>query len=87
VTDSGLAFEADSYLRAYNETGGIVALKISTIDRNISRTDTEITNLNRKLTQLEQDLRRKYGMMEGALQDLEKTSTTIQNMSPNNSSR
>lgn len=87
VTDSGLAFEVDNYLRAYNETGGIVALKISTIDRNINRTDTEITNLNRKLTQLERDLRRKYGMMEGALQDLEKTSTTLQNMSPNNSSR
>ncbi|MDX9800900.1 MAG: flagellar filament capping protein FliD [Spirochaetia bacterium] len=85
LTDSGLAYELDTYLKAYNETGGIISLKTGTIDRSISRTETEITNYNKKLVKLEQDLKRKYGMMEGALQDLEKTSASIQNMNTNNS--
>ncbi|MCL2480800.1 MAG: flagellar filament capping protein FliD [Spirochaetaceae bacterium] len=87
VIDSGAAFEVDNYLRAYNETAGIISLKISTIDRDISKTDTEITNYNKKLARIEQDLKKKYGAMEGALQELEKTSSSLQNLSPNNNSR
>ena len=79
VIDSGLAYTADSYTRGYNETGGIIALKISTIDRNIKRNDLDIENYNKKLEKTEQDLRRKYGMMEGALQEMEKTSKSLQN--------
>ncbi len=85
VVDSGLAYTADSYTKAYNETGGIIALKISTIDRNIKRNDTDIENYNRKLEQKEQELRRKYGMMEGALQEMEKSSKSLQNLNNNNS--
>ncbi len=85
ITDSGLAYELDNYLKAYNETGGIISLKTGTIDRSISRTETDITNYNKKLVKTEQDLKRKYGMMEGSLQDLEKTSASIQNMNTNNS--
>ena len=85
VIDSGLAYSVDTYSKAYNETGGIVALKISTIDMNIKRTDTDIENYNRKLERTEQDLRRKYGMMEGAMQDLEKSSKAIENLNSNNS--
>ena len=59
-------------MKAYNETGGIISLKTGTIDRSISRTETDITNYNKKLVKTEQDLKRKYGMMEGSLQDLEK---------------
>ncbi|MCL2704881.1 MAG: flagellar filament capping protein FliD [Spirochaetaceae bacterium] len=87
VIDSGAAFEIDNYLRAFNETGGIISLKISTIDRDISKTDTDITNYNKKLARIEQDLRKKYGAMEGALQELEKTSSSLQNLNSNNNSR
>jgi flagellar hook-associated protein 2 len=87
IIDSGVAFEIDNFLRAYNETGGIIALKMSTIDREIGRTDTEITNYNRRLVRIEQDLRKKYGVMEGALQELEKTSSALQGLNPNNNSR
>ena len=87
VIDSGLAYTADSYTRAYNETGGIIALKISTIDRTIKRNDADIENYNKKLETVEQDLRRKYGMMEGALQEMEKSSKSIQNLNNSNSSR
>jgi len=87
VVDSGAAFEIDNYLRAFNETGGIISLKISTIDRDISKTDTDITNYNKKLVRIEQDLKKKYGAMEGALQELEKTSSSLQNLNSNNNSR
>ncbi len=85
VIDTGLAYSADNYTRAYNETGGIIALKISTIDRNIKRTDTDIENYNRKLEKVEQQLRRKYGMMEGALQEMEKSSQSLKNFGNNGS--
>ncbi len=84
VVDSGLAYAADSYTKAYNETGGIISLKLATIDRNIKQNDQDIENYNRKLEQTEQDLRRKYGMMEGALQELEKSSKSLQNFGNNN---
>ena len=85
VIDSGLAYSADNYTKAYNETGGIIALKISTIDRNIKRTDTDIENYNKKLEKIEQQLRRKYGMMEGALQEMEKSSQSLKNFGNNSS--
>lgn len=85
--DSGIAFETDQFLKAYNESGGIIATKTSTLDKSIARTDTEIINYNRKLERIEQDLKRKYGMMEGALQDLGKVSESLKNMGGNNNSR
>ena len=85
LVDSGLAYTADNYAKAYNETGGIISLKISSIDRNIERNESDIENYNRKLEKTEQDLRRKYGMMEGALQELEKSSKSIQNLNSSNS--
>ncbi|MCL2792800.1 MAG: flagellar filament capping protein FliD [Spirochaetaceae bacterium] len=91
IIDSGVAFEIDNYLRAFNETGGIIATRISTIDRNIARTDTEIANFNQRLVRVEQDLRRRYGIMEGALQELEQTSSSLRNLNNlnlhNNNSR
>ena len=84
VIDSGAAFELDTYLRGFSGTGGVISTKISSIDRDIARTDTEITNYNVKLARIEQDLRRKYGVMEGALQELEKTSSALQNLNPPN---
>ena len=85
VVDSGLAYTADIYGKAYNQTGGIISLKISTIDKNIKRNDKDIENYDRKLEQTEQQLKRKYGMMEGALQEMEKSSKSIQNLNSNNS--
>ncbi|MCL2294741.1 MAG: flagellar filament capping protein FliD [Spirochaetes bacterium] len=84
IIDSGVAFEVDNYLRAFNESGGIISQRIRTINQNISRTETEITNFNNRLARIEQDLRRRYGIMEGTLQELERAGNQFRNLPMNN---
>ncbi len=79
VVDSGVAFAIDAYTRGYTQTGGILSSKISGLDRTIERNDKDIENYTVKLDKKREDLKRKYGMMEGSLSTLEKNSQTIEN--------
>ncbi|HOV63000.1 MAG TPA: flagellar filament capping protein FliD [Spirochaetia bacterium] len=79
VVDSGVAYAIDTYARGYTQTGGILALKISGLDRAIERNQRDIETYTAKLEQKQEELKRKYGMMEGALSTLEQNSQTIEN--------
>jgi flagellar hook-associated protein 2 len=84
IIDTGAAFKLDALTRGYVETGGILALKSSTISSQIDRTQKEIANYDQQLVRKEEDLRRKYGMMEGALGQLESSSGAWDNFSNQN---
>jgi flagellar hook-associated protein 2 len=84
IIDAGLAFTAEAYLRAFSETGGIMPLKIATIDNQVKQTNKQIDDMKIKLEKKEADLKRKYGMMEGALGNLEKNSEALKNFSSGN---
>jgi len=84
IVDSGAAFEVDRYINSYTQIGGLVATRISGIDSQISRTETDILNMNRKLDDKELELRIKFGRMESALKTMEDSSKSIENFSNNN---
>jgi flagellar hook-associated protein 2 len=80
AVDTGAAYQVDSYLKAYVETGGVVANRMAGLDNSIARKQREIERYNEHLADYEAELRRKFGAMEGALEDLEKSSRAIENL-------
>ncbi len=84
IIDSGAAYEMDRYINSYTQIGGLVATRISGIDNQINRADTNILNMERKLDDKELELRIKFGRMESALKTMEDSSKSIDNFSNNN---
>lgn len=82
--DSGAAYQLDNYLKAYVEIGGIVSNRMAALDNSIARKDREIERYNEHLEDYEAALRRKFGAMEGALNNLEKSSQAIENFNRRN---
>lgn len=85
VVDSGVGFTVDSAIKPYVETGGIMNLKTRTLDTQVTQERRTIETLDKQLIAKEADLKRKYGMMEGALNRMEGTSSSIDQFSKNNS--
>ncbi|MGC9311444.1 MAG: flagellar filament capping protein FliD, partial [Sediminispirochaetaceae bacterium] len=85
IIDSGLARELHNFLQMYTQTGGLIDTRIAGIDRQITETEDEITDLKRQLEDKEVDLKRQYGRMESALGQLEETSRSIENFNTQNS--
>ncbi|MCL1818590.1 MAG: flagellar filament capping protein FliD [Spirochaetaceae bacterium] len=85
IPDSGVAVAMDTYIRPLVQVGGIIPARLSTIDSQISQTNRKIDNYNRYLDNFEKNLRHKYGVMEGALGSLEKSSQSIENFNRNSS--
>ena len=86
IVDSGVAFRIDALLKPYVETGGLIALKTGTLDRQIGTQKTLIEDLDKQLAAKEAELKAKYAAMEGALNQMEGASTTIDNFSQQNGS-
>jgi flagellar hook-associated protein 2 len=74
IIDSGAAFKLDGLAKAYVETGGIVQIRTRTIDEQITRQKRDIETLETQLVRKEDELKRKYGMMESALGQMERSS-------------
>ena len=85
IIDTGVAFSLDTYLRSYLETGGIISNRLANLDNLISRKENEIADYNEHLVEYEAELRRKYGIMEGALDSLEQSSKALENFNKQNS--
>lgn len=85
VIDSGIGYALDKQLTAYVQTGGILATKNSTLDRQIKASETKITKLESQLDEKEAQLRQKYGIMESTLNNLESQQGAIENFSKQNS--
>jgi flagellar hook-associated protein 2 len=79
IIDSGIAYKLDKQISAYTQTGGILALKTSTLDSKIKSSETRIARLEEQMDDKEAELRSKYSQMEGALNSLESQQSTIQN--------
>lgn len=79
LIDAGVAFKLDNLMKAYVETGGIVTIRTRTLDDQISRQKKEIDTLETQLARKEADLKRKYGLMESALGQMESTSSAWDN--------
>lgn len=85
IVDSGAAFAIDSLMRPYVETGGIIASRTRTIDSQVARQQRDIENFDRQLASKEAELKRKFGMMEGALGQMESSASAWDNFGKQNS--
>ncbi|HAW85807.1 MAG: hypothetical protein A2087_10410 [Spirochaetes bacterium GWD1_61_31] len=81
IIDSGVAFMLDSLIKPYVETGGIMTLRTGTIDSMITRERATITSLDVSLARKEAELKRRYGLMESALNQMESSSSAWDNFS------
>jgi flagellar hook-associated protein 2 len=85
IPDSGAAVAMDNYIRPMVQSGGIIPTKLGSIDSQISQTNRRIENYNQYLDNFEKNLKRKYGVMESALGNLEKSSQSIENFNKSGS--
>ena len=79
IVDTGIAYKLDKQISAYTQTGGILAMKTSSLDSKIKSSETKITKLESQMAKKEAELRNKYSQMEGSLSSLEAQQTTISN--------
>jgi flagellar hook-associated protein 2 len=84
IIDSGVGVSMDNYLKAYSQTGGIISLKTDRLDNSIDKKDDEILDYQSYLEDYEQDLRVKYGTMESTLNQLQSSSSFLDNLNNNN---
>jgi flagellar hook-associated protein 2 len=80
VINTGAAYRVDTYLKAFNQTGGIIAMKEQSYDQSINQTTQSIDSLTKQLAQKEQDLKAKYGQMEGAISTLQQSAKSLQSL-------
>jgi len=83
IADTGIAVVSDQYVKPYIQSGGIITLKMNTIDQQIARTNTNIDSLNDRLERKEDELKQDYATMEGALQNMKEVSRSIGNLNNN----
>ena len=79
IVDTGIAYKLDKQISAYTQTGGILAMKTSSLDSKIKSSETRITKLESQMDKKEAELRNKYSQMEGSLSSLEAQQNTISN--------
>ena len=79
IVDTGIAYKLDKQISAYTQTGGILAMKTSSLDSKIKSSETKITKLESQMEKKEAELRSKYSQMEGSLNSLEAQQNTISN--------
>ena len=79
IIDTGIAYKLDKQISAYTQTGGILAMKTSSLDSKIKSSETKIAKLENQMAKKEADLRNKYSQMEGSLNSLEAQQNTISN--------
>jgi flagellar hook-associated protein 2 len=75
IVNSGVAFKLDALMKAYVETGGIVSTRTSTLDSQMTEQKKQIDSLETQLARKEADLKRKYGLMESSLNQMEQSSS------------
>lgn len=87
IIDSGIGYKLDKQLTAYVQSGGVFAMKTSSLDAKIKSSEQKIARLETQMDDKEAELRTKYGQMEGALNSLESQQNTIKNFSNSGNNR
>jgi flagellar hook-associated protein 2 len=84
IVDTGVAYSMDSLMKPFVETGGIIAQKRQTLSSQMQRQKRSIETMEEQLSRKEADLRKKYGQMEGALDQMQKASKSLDSFNNKN---
>jgi len=79
IIDSGIAYKLDKQIGAYTQTGGILALKTSSLDSKIKNSEKKIARLEQQMDEKEAAYRAQFGAMQGSLNSLESQQNAISN--------
>lgn len=82
AVDSGVAYQVERNVAPYVQSGGVFAMRRQGIDSRVERTEADIETYNRRLDRYEQRLRVEFGRMEGAMQMLEDSQQSLDNLRP-----
>lgn len=85
LVDTGAAYACESLVRPYLETGGLISMKIATLDSRIKDDDRRIIAMDKQLADKEAALKSQYSQMEGAYNRMEQMSNSLDNFSKQNS--
>ena len=84
IVDSGVAYKLDKQISAYTQTGGIFAMKTSSLNNKIKSSEKKISKLEEQMDEKEASLKNKYSQMESSLNSLESQQNSISNFSKQN---
>ncbi len=82
--DYGIAYLMYDELEKYLQTNGIIRQRVNALNRGIQTKERNVSNALANLDRTEKNLRRKYGLMEQSLQELESTQNTLNLFNNNN---
>jgi flagellar hook-associated protein 2 len=85
LVDTGAAYACETVARPYVETGGLISIKIATLDSRIKDDDRRIIALDKQLADKEATLKSQYSQMESAYNRMEQMSNSLDNFSKQNS--
>ena len=85
--DYGIAFLIYDKLEKYLQINGLIQQRINSLNRDIRTKERRITASLTELDRTEKNLRRKYGLMQQSLSDLESTQNTLNLFNNNNNNR
>lgn len=77
IMDSGVGVQMDNYLKAFTQSGGILAMKNDRLDMQIDDQKEDIDEFKTYLEDYEADLKEEYGNMEGMLNQLDNSSNAL----------
>ena len=80
VADTGIAVEANNFTRPFVQSGGMISTRRGTLDTRISQTEEEIEDYSERLDNYEQELRREFGRMEGAMDSLQDSQRALERL-------
>lgn len=80
VVDSGVAYEIDRYSDLYIGAGGTIQIRTGGLDNRIEDGTATVTTYNERLEDYEQKLRDDFGRMQGALNSLDDTTRSLENL-------
>ena len=84
LIDDGVAFQVFKQIDPYVQRGGIFSTRTNGLTDQIKTSKEKIARYDKELEKKEQELRQKYGTMDGSLKKLQKQSDMITNFNRQN---
>lgn len=84
IINSGAAYMVDELLKPSTQLGGFNAMRVASLDAQIKTKTKEMADYNEYLARYQQDLKRKYGLMESSLNSMQKNAQSLNNLNNNN---
>ena len=84
IIDHGAAYKAQEYMKPFTGSNGIISYRMTSLNSRIDRTERDIASYELKLEDKEAELKNKYAIMEGTINQMQQSSNSLNNLNINN---